>query len=189
MNFKKSLKLNQKQIIGTGAVLVIIIFLIASQVGPGNGTKTEEIAIDEDTEINYIKKFTECGTEKHYSQEYPPEIFERMDFIGYTEEELTDFLPDDWKLEEFSQESVTLAYYGEKYEKHEEIVEKVNSDFVGYVGIYQNKIAIYRGEPPEGELVEVTRYQVKDVYFNELKEGIKFESEEEKNKILESYTS
>ncbi len=104
---------------------------------------------------------------------------------------MENFLPSKWEVKHFDEESVTLVYYGEKYPGHKKVTqEELNDiDYVGYVGIYRGKIAVYKGKPPNGELVEVTRYEVKDVYFHELKEGIKFENEEQKEQILESYTS
>ncbi|UNC92627.1 hypothetical protein [Candidatus Contubernalis alkaliaceticus] len=64
--------------------------------------------------------------------------------------------------------------------------EGVEEDFVG---IYNDKIAIFRGVRPEGTLKEITDYEVKEVYRSDLEKGIPFEDEEEKIRILESYTS
>ena len=58
-----------------------------------------------------------------------------------------------------------------------------------YVGIYNDRIAIFRGVRPEGVLLEITDYDVKEVYRKDLEKGIPFEDEEEKIRILESYTS
>lgn len=66
----------------------------------------------------------------------------------------------------------------------QEVVEEEN-----YIGIYNNKIAIFRGIRPDGVLLEITDFDVKEVYREDLEKGIPFENEEEKIRILESYTS
>lgn len=58
-----------------------------------------------------------------------------------------------------------------------------------FIGIYNDRIAIFRGTRPEGVLLEITDYDVKEVYRKDLEEGIPFTDEEEKLRILESYTS
>ena len=58
-----------------------------------------------------------------------------------------------------------------------------------YIGVYNDKIAIFRGIRPDGVLLEITDFDVKEVYREDLEQGIPFEDEEEKMRILESYTS
>ncbi len=79
-----------------------------------------------------------------------------------------------------NQDEAALEQNGKEYS------ESVEEDFVG---IYNDRIAIFRGVRPQGTLREITDYEVKEVYRMDLEKGIPFESEEEKIRILESYTS
>lgn len=59
-----------------------------------------------------------------------------------------------------------------------------------YLGIAGDRIAVYRDrDREEPELVEVLPYPVKDVYYEELKQGIPFSSQEEKIRLLENLSS
>lgn len=58
-----------------------------------------------------------------------------------------------------------------------------------YLGVHDGKIAVFQGVPPDGVLLEVLEHEVKEVYREELEEGVPFETEEDKIRILESYTT
>ena len=178
------------------AIMITGVFVAGSMVIGNDGLdeQASDIELDEEHELTFIKKFSECGTKKQHDQDSPPEPFEAIDFTGRTKEEVKDKLPNKWGVLEFSEDELVLKYSGEYYSNYEEKTAEddgglFNGETVGYIGIHLDNIAIYKGEPPKGELVEVTRYEVKDVYREELRKGILFESEEEMEKILESYTS
>ncbi|MGI5875710.1 MAG: hypothetical protein ACOX6X_02700 [Dethiobacteria bacterium] len=59
-----------------------------------------------------------------------------------------------------------------------------------YLGIYADQIAVYE-KVPQGDLLlrEVLPLKVKEVYYQELQKGVPFFTEEEKNLLLENYTS
>ncbi len=58
-----------------------------------------------------------------------------------------------------------------------------------YLGLFDNCIAIYEGHPPGGMLVEITDFKVKDTDRENLKNGIPFETEEQKQMLMETFTS
>lgn len=59
-----------------------------------------------------------------------------------------------------------------------------------FLGVYNGKIAVYAEDPSGNKILkEVLPYNVKNVYFDELKRGIPFYGEEGKVKLLENYTS
>lgn len=91
-------------------------------------------------------------------------------------------LPEGWHFTQKQNENGT--YFLTK-------VKKICSDCsqYSYLGVYDENIAVFKGVPPDGVLIEVLDYEVKDVYKEELKNGIPFENEKEKNQILESLTS
>lgn len=58
------------------------------------------------------------------------------------------------------------------------------------LGIHNEKIAVFTEDLSGNKvLIEVLPYNVKKVYYEELKRGIPFCGEEEKMKLLENYTS
>lgn len=146
--------------------------------------KEHKAQIKEETDLLFRKEYEEDDFVKYFDEDDPPEMFSDFDFVGFDKDEMVEFLPDSWKVEEFSEKLVTLVYEGEEFEAEKE--EKTEKK---YISIYEDRIAIYKGKPPEGELMEVTPYMVKDVYKSELKEGIPYTTEEEREQILESYTS
>jgi hypothetical protein len=59
-----------------------------------------------------------------------------------------------------------------------------------YLGVYEDQIAVYEREPRGGIILrEVLPLRAKDVYYQELQKGVPFSTEEEKNLLLENYTS
>ncbi|OWZ83453.1 BofC C-terminal domain-containing protein [Natranaerobius trueperi] len=181
------MKLTKNSVV-TGVIVVISISAVIAQFSINGGISEEEIT--DETNIKYVIKYLRCGTTKKLDEDNPPVIFQNMVFEGFTESELKNFLPSGWQVDEFSAEELSLIYYGDRCPEHEEeVVSDSNGTDAGYIGIYQDKIAIYEGEPPNGELIEITRHDIKEVYRYELEEGIIFENEEEKDQILESYTS
>lgn len=174
-----------------GIAILALVFITTYRQPLGDVDKFE-YEITNDTNMEYVRNYLKCGTEKNFNQNYPPPIFQNMDFTGYSEDEMKDFLPEEWKVVKFGQDKVILEQkLDEKYKLHEKVQSDQDhkNDYNGYISVYRGKIAIYKGEPPNGDLIEVTRYDVKDVYFDELRRGIKFESQDEKEQILESYTS
>ncbi len=58
------------------------------------------------------------------------------------------------------------------------------------LGIHNEKIAVFEEDRSGNKiLIEVLPYNVKNVYYEELIQGVPFYSEEEKMKLLENYTS
>lgn len=60
---------------------------------------------------------------------------------------------------------------------------------VYYLGIFDQKIAVYQGSPPGGKLIEITDILVKEVDRKELEGGVVFETEEKKRMLLEAFSS
>ncbi len=58
-----------------------------------------------------------------------------------------------------------------------------------YLGLFDERIAVYEGSPPFGKLLEVSGLTAKDTDREALIRGVPFETEEEKRLLLESYTS
>jgi hypothetical protein len=58
-----------------------------------------------------------------------------------------------------------------------------------YLGVHHGHIAIFRGDPPDGSLEEVTEFEVKDDIRDQLEQGVPFYTIEELQQLLESYTS
>lgn len=59
-----------------------------------------------------------------------------------------------------------------------------------YLGIFDHEyIAIYEGHPPGGRLYQLTEYKVKDVFRDKLQEGVRLESLEEVDTVLQGLTS
>jgi len=58
-----------------------------------------------------------------------------------------------------------------------------------YLGIFDQNIAVYQGSPPDGKLVEITDIEVREIDRQELENGVVFETEEQKSRLLESFSS
>ena len=56
-------------------------------------------------------------------------------------------------------------------------------------GLFNGCIAVYEGDPPRGRLIEVTDFRVKDTDRESLEKGVPFETEEQKQVFMESFTS
>jgi hypothetical protein len=89
-------------------------------------------------------------------------------------------LPKDWQLVHFTEDLVIFTFLGDLCPGCRE---------QRYLGVYEGKIAVFYGEPPGGLLDEVLPFEVKDVYRAELENGIAFHSEEEKEMLLENFTT
>ena len=61
--------------------------------------------------------------------------------------------------------------------------------FRGYLGVHGNRIAVYRGNPSQGELQYVTEYEVREDVREQLESGVPFANTEELLRLLENYTS
>ncbi len=58
-----------------------------------------------------------------------------------------------------------------------------------YLGIFDEKIAVYQGYPPDGKVVEVTEILVKEIDRHDLENGVIFDTEEQKRMLLETFSS
>lgn len=62
-----------------------------------------------------------------------------------------------------------------------------------YLGIFEEgdeeRIAVFQGKPPQGRVIRVTRYSVRDDLREKLEAGDIFESLDDLDSILEAYTS
>jgi hypothetical protein len=61
--------------------------------------------------------------------------------------------------------------------------------FSGYLGIHNQYIAIFEGEPPTGKLQYVTDYEVREDLRDQLEAGVPFSGSGELLTLLENYTS
>ena len=61
--------------------------------------------------------------------------------------------------------------------------------FRGYLGIHNDRIAIFQGTPPNGILQNVTEYEVRDDVREHLEAGIPFQDIQEMLSLLENYTT
>ena len=93
-------------------------------------------------------------------------------------------IPEQWGLSDLSEH-----FKGPRFLMT--LVEDLCPDCRGryFLGLFNNYIAVYEGCPPKGLLREVTDYPVKDIDRETLRQGVPFESEEQKKLFLESFTS
>lgn len=63
------------------------------------------------------------------------------------------------------------------------------SIFLGYLGIYSGRIAVFHGEPPHGTLQYVTDFEVREDLREQLAAGVPFRDANELLALLENYTS
>lgn len=61
--------------------------------------------------------------------------------------------------------------------------------FSGYLGVHNNRIAVFEGEPPHGTLQLVTEYEVRDDLREQLEAGVPFTDTYDLLRLLENYTS
>ncbi|MBS4007890.1 MAG: BofC C-terminal domain-containing protein [Clostridium sp.] len=61
--------------------------------------------------------------------------------------------------------------------------------FQGYLGIYDERIAIFFGQPPDGSLQYVTDFKVREDLREQLAVGVPFRDASELLALLENYTS
>jgi hypothetical protein len=155
-----------------------------SSEGNKGNNGNEEIMVEDKLEQRLIfqKMFRFCS---HYQitdeEDWPEELhFLKGQGPFYSLAKVEAELPEGWQIVNFSDELVIFTF-----------LDDICSDCSQkkYLGIYDGKIAIYTGEPSQGTLEEVLIYEVKDVYRKELETGIPFETEEEKQMLLENYTT
>jgi len=93
-------------------------------------------------------------------------------------------VPDGWHLTDLSAETKQPRFLLT-------LVQDLCPDCQGcfYLGLFNDYIAVYEGHPPQGKLVEVTDFKVKDTDRESLENGVPFETEEQKQLFLETYTS
>lgn len=132
--------------------------------------------IKTDPEIIVGHKGNECSL----SINHLPQGISDLDFAEVVEDDILALLDGSWELSKFTPSVIALEY--------KDILCIVCRD-LKFIGIFDGKIAIYSGAPPEGVLEEITEYEVKDIYKEELIKGIPFSTEKEKKTILESYTT
>ncbi len=128
------------------------------------------------TEVIILHQGSNCSL----TQQHLPVELKEADLGALSQERIEELLTGNWKMIVVAPSGVALEYTG--------LLCPYCRD-LKYVGLYDYKIAIFRGTPPTGVLEEITEYIVEDIYKEELMEGIPFKSEEEKRFILESYTS
>ncbi|RQD77491.1 MAG: hypothetical protein D5R97_02160 [Candidatus Syntrophonatronum acetioxidans] len=163
--------------------LVLSAYLVGGQVS-FNREGDEEI-IGTDFLVYFQKIYRDCEHQvvkiSKEDEEDFPEGFSPTSFAGLTRQDLSSLIPAGWEIKKFSSREITLhkVLQGACPACTEE----------RYIGIFQDKIAIFQGKPPHGILKEITSYEVKEIYRQELEEGIPFADEKEKRRILESYTS
>ena len=58
-----------------------------------------------------------------------------------------------------------------------------------FLGIFNEHIAVFEGGPPEGKLIEITEYPVKETDRDVLEKGVPFATEEERELFMETFTS
>lgn len=138
-----------------------------------------------EAEISYFVYHGECGhripgKRGELRKELPKDLRD-IPFAGVSREELKSYLGAAWHITLFKEDILILQENREGY--------CGDCAGIGYVGIYQGRIALYRGTPPHGELMEITAYEAREVYQEELDRGIPYRDDEEKKRILESYTS
>lgn len=134
------------------------------------------ITLREDAEIilHHQGKGCELGID-----DLPPG-FSTFAFTGAVREDILRLLNQDWELILFEPEQLVLQYTRE--------LCSICRD-LQYIGLYGSNIAIFNGIPPDGVLVEITKYEFKEIYREDLERGVPFTSEEEKKSVLESYTT
>ena len=134
------------------------------------------ITLREDVEIilHHQGKGCELGIE-----DLPPG-FNTFELAGAVREDILILLNQDWELILFSPEQLVLQYTRELCSLCRDLQ---------YIGLYGSNIAIFNGIPPNGVLVQITKYEFKEIYREDLERGVPFTTEEEKKSALESYTS
>ncbi|GEM_PF-3040253 len=172
-----------------GLIIIVVLFLFITAFLLSwhiNGDlyvtdEQDDNSVIEDNSNILFRTVYSCGHEVEQCLENVPETLEGFTFKGLTKERLKINLPPDWDVSSFSPGDVVLI-------RTKDIPCQECSE-LKYIGIYEDRIAIYQGERPHGVLKEITDFEVKEIYREELKEGIPFSTEEEKKRILESYTS
>jgi hypothetical protein len=136
----------------------------------------EAITLREGVEvtIRHAGKVCELGIE-----DLPPG-FSSFNLTGADRQDILSLLNQDWELIVFEPEQLVLQYNRE--------LCPICRD-LHFIGLYGNNIAIFNGIPPDGVLVEITKYEFKEIYREDLERGVPFTTEEEKKSVLESYTT
>lgn len=163
--------------------LLLFLFLTAFFINWEVGLKSRNryLILEDNPQVNYLLVFKQCGHQVDCPLEVLPADFSSINYSGLTREDLMMKLPVEWGVLNFTSSHVVLG----------KIEDKLCYDCQGskYIGIYEDRIAIYQGIYPHGVLIEITDFEVKEVYCQELERGIPFTTKEQKRKILESYTS
>ncbi len=136
----------------------------------------DAVLLREDVEVIVYHKDRGCLLDI----EHLPAGFGSFYLSGATEEDILSLLNEDWELTVFDPGQLVLEYTRELCPHCQELY---------YIGLFGEKIAIFSGIPPTGALVEITNYEFKEIYREDLERGIPFSTEEEKKSILESYTT
>ncbi len=136
----------------------------------------EEITLNEGVEILVHHAGRDCSL----GLENLPAGFSSFNLTGANREAVLSLLNEEWEIVTFKPHRLRLEYTGELCAHCRELY---------YIGLYQGKIAVFSGIPSQGVLVEITNYEFKEIYREELEQGIPFTTEAEKKSILESYTT
>ncbi len=169
-------------------LLILALFLIGASMllkavsdrqpaPPAEGQ--EPLAVPEGADLVYRVYYSLCGHRELL--EGGSEPVGLLTPPGITLAKLQSLLPAGWTVAEFSPgrvviESMTGGLCSVCREKR-------------FLGVRGDRIAIYRGVPPEGTLERVTEYEVKEDVRDQLEKGIPFSTMEELMQLLESYTS
>ncbi len=135
-----------------------------------------DATLAEDAQVIVRHRHRDCSLDvSHLTEE-----FRRLTLGGATEKNISRLLGDGWDIAVFEADKLVVEYSRELCPVCEDL---------GYISLYGRRIAVYSGVPPRGVLEEITDYEVKEIYKEELRQGIPFSSEQEKKSILESYTT
>jgi hypothetical protein len=137
------------------------------------------LRIREGAELIYHVRFTMCGHPELLDGGSEPVFM--FNLSGISQPELQSLLPEGWTTVDFTPGRVVIEHTAAGLcsvcrEKR-------------YLGVRGDRIAIFRGLPPDGVLERVTEYEVKDDVRDQLEKGIPFTTMEELMQLLESYTS
>ena len=136
--------------------------------------------LSENVNVIIQKRYLKCGHTEVWQGGDLPEELAALSFGGLSNGELGTILPKQWQVAEFSPSTVVL----------ESVDQFCNSCLnKSYIGVYDDKIAIFRGIPPDGVVESITEFEVKQDIRDQLEKGIPFSTLEELLLLLESYTS
>ncbi len=136
--------------------------------------------VHHNTDIIIRQRFTRCDHVEIWPGGDLPQELALINILGMSRDELESVLPVNWTLLEFTAGEVILESLDEQCRT---CLEQK------YIGIWGDRIAIFRGVPPGGSLEQVTEFEVREDVREQLERGIPYANMEELLLLLESYTS